>query len=46
MNKIENINLLPDTEPDSGDYTGEAVLRKMPQAQRSLFPRGQDAFRA
>ena len=23
MNKIENINLLPDTEPDSGDYTGE-----------------------
>ncbi len=47
MNKIENINLLPDTEPDSGDYRRGrfAVLRKMPQAQ-SLFPRGQDAFRA
>ena len=26
MNKIENINLLPDTEPDSGDYTGEDGL--------------------
>ena len=25
MNKVENINLLPDTEPDSGDYTGEDV---------------------
>ena len=48
MNKIENINLLPDTEPDSGDYTGEDGLLycgKMPQTQRSLLPGGQDAFR-
>ena len=26
MSKIETINLLPDTEPDSGDYTGEDGL--------------------
>ena len=28
MNKIENINLLPDTEPDSGDYTGDVYKRQ------------------
>ena len=48
MNKIENINLLPDTEPDSGDYTGEdglLYMRKMPASQNeAYFPEGKTLF--
>ena len=43
MNKIENINLLPDTEPDSGDYTGEDGLLycgKCRKPKEAYFPEG------
>ena len=26
MNKIEDMNILPDTKPENGDYTGEDGL--------------------
>ena len=41
MNKIENINLLPDTELDSGDYTGEDGLLycgKCHKPKEAYFP--------
>lgn len=43
MNKIANINLLPDTEPDSGDYTGEDGLLycgKCRKPKEAYFPEG------
>ena len=47
MNKIENINLLPDTEPDSGDYTGEDGLLycgKCRKPKEAYFPEGKTLF--
>lgn len=47
MNKIENINLLPDTEPDSGDYTGEDGLLycgKCRKPKEAYFPEGKSLF--
>ena len=47
MNKIENINLLPDTEPDSGDYTGENGLLycgKCRKPKEAYFPEGKTLF--
>ncbi len=47
MNKIENINLLPDTEPDSGDYTGEDGLLycgKCRKPKEAYFPEGKALF--
>lgn len=43
MSKIETINLLPDTEPDSGDYTGEDGLLycgKCRKPKEAYFPDG------
>lgn len=47
MNKIENINLLPDTELDSGDYTGEDGLLycgKCRKPKEAYFPEGKSLF--
>lgn len=47
MNKVENINLLPDTEPDSGDYTGEDGLLycgKCRKPKEAYFPEGKSLF--
>lgn len=47
MNKIENINLLPDTEPDSDDYTGEDGLLycgKCRKPKEAYFPEGKSLF--
>lgn len=47
MNKIENINLLPDTEPDSGDYKGEDGLLycgKCRKPKEAYFPEGKSLF--
>ena len=40
---------MTDTTAEPEDYTGEDglfILRQMPETQRSLFPGGQDLFRA
>ena len=47
MSKIETINLLPDTEPDSGDYTGEDGLLycgKCRKPKEAYFPEGKTLF--
>ena len=47
MNKIENINLLPDTQPDNGDYTGEDGLLycgKCHKPKEAYFPEGKTLF--
>ena len=36
---------MTDTTAEPEDYTG-FILRQMPETQRSLFPGGQDLFRA
>ena len=47
MNKIENINLLPDTEPESGDYTGADGLLycgSCHKPKEAYYPEGKNLF--
>ena len=47
MNKIENINLLSDTKPENGDYTGEDGLLycgKCRKPKEAYFPEGKTLF--